>query len=96
MPDWARRFLRDYHNSFHGGAPYSWLELANEIPEMEAGFSLYKDEMGFNARTPGYEAKFWAWLKLNYPDKLKSFDEFDSMRAMIRKLQKLGVWEDSV
>ena len=35
MPTWVRKWLRDYHNSFHKGAGYSFLELLKEIPDME-------------------------------------------------------------
>eukprot|EP00959_Pyramimonas_sp_CCMP1952_P326620 6836946-Pyramimonas_sp.AAC.2 len=28
-------WVRDYHNQFHTGASYSWLELLTEIPDME-------------------------------------------------------------
>ena len=56
------------HNSFHDGAPMTFLQVIAEIPNIDAEFKIHRRDQCFNSRTChnsgewSYQARFWKFV----------------------------------
>jgi hypothetical protein len=87
------RWVRDFHNSFHGGAGVSFLEVMKAVMEADAGWSIHAHDMGIGSRDPAFQTKCFGWLTERYPCKFSSMSQFKAARAMVKKTKDLG-WKD--
>eukprot|EP00959_Pyramimonas_sp_CCMP1952_P124956 2612041-Pyramimonas_sp.AAC.3 len=99
--------MRDYHNNFHAGATYSFIELLNEIPTMETSFKAVKAEKGITARmgaggagktqnigeapTMSHEQAYWQHIDTGSHGKCSSFKMFDAAKPAYHSMCKHAI-----
>ena len=98
-------FLRDYHNQFHEGCRFSFVELLSSIPSMEEGWKAAKAKLGVTSRLGAgaslantdvmtYEKLYWQHIRSAHEGKVTSWKQYDSAKALVHVLVRLRLWDD--
>lgn len=88
-------WLVDYHNTFHGGAGYTVLQLLNDAVAAEQAWVDHKQEVGLTVASVGgagkYEKVYGEWIRSTYPTKFQSALQYQQAMIAVHGMQKLQV-----
>ena len=69
-PEKELRWLKDFHNRWHGGSQTSFMELIEEVVVVEAGWTLHKEKNALTSRTQtgdaSYDVLYASFVETNY------------------------------
>ena len=89
------RHLRDYHNQFHSGAFYSFLELMGEIKHIEAEFKNFALARGITSSISSgensYEKQYWRWVQSHHEGNAQSWRHFDTCKSLVHRLERYEI-----
>jgi hypothetical protein len=86
LPPALLRWTRDFHNSFHGGAGVSFLEVMKSVASADAAWSAFAAERGIQSKDHSAETRCFEFLNEKFPCTFSSMSQFKAARAMNNKL----------
>ena len=91
------KWVRDYHNQFHGGSSMTCIQVLTETEEIEANWTAHCITNGVTTRSGvgenTYSNSLWAWLNQKYPNRYNSMNEYESVKSAVHFLKKVGCFE---
>lgn len=98
MPESVAEWMVQYHNNFHHGSSYSFLELLQDIPSIEQGWSSHKTQLGITAKSLGgtnqHDQAYDSWLKEHHGGKIRNFEVFTKGKSAVHTLEKFGLLDN--
>lgn len=88
--------LRDWYNSFHGGASITFLESLQRTHEVSSNLQAHAMAQGWEARDKDYESKAFEWICSKYEGTFASSKMFKSCRVIMNILSKRAGFEDAL
>ena len=92
VPRCVLRYLRDIHNSFHGGASVSFLDKFEDVLVIESKWRIDCELTGVVSKMPNYE-KFYLNFVIKSSTNFQSWNSFDMARAVIHFLQATSIYD---
>eukprot|EP00973_Karenia_brevis_P078222 10861630-Karenia_brevis.AAC.1 len=80
------RFLRDYHNEFHGGSGVTHLDLMSVAAKVSAKFQMYCKTIGLTAKSAGYEKEMKTYVERQTTVFKGKFKPYDSAKTLMSQV----------
>ena len=86
------------HNTFHEGAPNTFLQAMALVREVDSAFEVHRDKQGFSSRTCppsgpfSYEKRFWDFIEPveKWHLVFAEWEQFDNLKTFVHFVDKLG------
>ena len=85
------RWLRDFHNEFHGGSGFTVLELLKLVEKIEAQWKAHATLKGLSVSNVKAREE---WINSAYPGKVASNHNYCEAKATIHAMRRLGVYDE--